>query len=278
MNRLEKSVQESLAAGRKQLVAYIVAGDPVPDWTVVAMHGLVDAGVDVIELGVPFTDPEAEGPVIQGGHERALMHGVTLRKTLAMVQKFRERDDQTPVVLMGYLNPIEAMGLPEFAGAAKKVGVDGTIIVNLPPEEASELGPIFEEHDISPVFLLAPTTTDDRAKVVCDAARGFVYYVSLKGTTGSGKLDPAEVGSKVAHFKMMTDKAVYVGFGIKDAESARLVGSVADGVVMGSSLVDDMSRLAESVPVEEAHQLEAISPITNRMSAIRVALDLLSST
>ncbi len=277
MNRLDKSVQESLASGRKQLVAYIVAGDPVPDWTVVAMHGLVDAGVDVIELGVPFTDPEAEGPVIQGGHERALMHGVTLRKTLAMVQKFRERDDQTPVVLMGYLNPIEAMGLPEFAGAAKKVGVDGTIIVNLPPEEASELGPIFEEHDISPVFLLAPTTTDDRAKVVCDAARGFVYYVSLKGTTGSGKLDPAEVGSKVAHFKMMTDKAVYVGFGIKDAESARLVGSVADGVVMGSSLVDDMSRLAESVPVEEAHQLEALSPITNRMSAIRVALDQLSS-
>ena len=258
-------------------MAYIVAGDPVPDWTVVAMHGLVEAGVDVIELGVPFTDPEAEGPVIQGGHERALMHGVTLRKTLAMVQKFRERDDQTPVVLMGYLNPIEAMGLPEFAGAAKKVGVDGTIIVNLPPEEASELGPIFEEHDISPVFLLAPTTTDDRAKVVCDAARGFVYYVSLKGTTGSGKLDPAEVGSKVAHFKTMTDKAVYVGFGIKDAESARLVGSVADGVVMGSSLVDDMSRLAESVPVEEAHQLEALSPITNRMSAIRVALDQLSS-
>ncbi len=277
MNRLDKSVQESLASGRKQLVAYIVAGDPVPDWTVVAMHGLVEAGVDVIELGVPFTDPEAEGPVIQGGHERALMHGVTLRKTLAMVQKFRERDDQTPVVLMGYLNPIEAMGLPEFAGAAKKVGVDGTIIVNLPPEEASELGPIFEEHDISPVFLLAPTTTDDRAKVVCDAARGFVYYVSLKGTTGSGKLDPAEVGSKVAHFKMMTDKAVYVGFGIKDAESARLVGSVADGVVMGSSLVNDMSRLAESVPVEEAHQLEALSPITNRMSAIRAALDQLSS-
>ena len=276
MNRLDKSVQESLASGRKQLVAYIVAGDPVPGWTVVAMHGLVDAGVDVIELGVPFTDPEAEGPVIQGGHERALMHGVTLRKTLAMVQKFRERDDQTPVVLMGYLNPIEAMGLPEFAEAAKKVGVDGTIIVNLPPEEASELGPVFEEHDISPVFLLAPTTTDDRAKVVCDAARGFVYYVSLKGTTGSGKLDPAEVGSKVAHFKKMTDKAVYVGFGIKDAESARLVGSVADGVVMGSSLVDDMSRLAESVPVEEAHQLEALSPITNRMSAIRAALDKLS--
>ena len=149
------------------------------------MHGLVEAGVDVIELGVPFTDPEAEGPVIQGA--RACINArVTLRKTLAMVQKFRERDDQTPVVLMGYLNPIEAMGLPEFAGAAKKVGVDGTIIVNLPPEEASELGPIFEEHDISPVFLLAPTTTDDRAKVVCDAARGFVYYVSLKGTTGSG--------------------------------------------------------------------------------------------
>ena len=225
-----------------------------------------------------FTDPEAEGPVIQGGHERALMHGVTLRKTLAMVQKFRERNDQTPVVLMGYLNPIEAMGLPEFAGAAKKVGVDGTIIVNLPPEEAGELGSIFDEHDISPVFLLAPTTTDDRAKVVCDAARGFVYYVSLKGTTGSGKLDPAEVGSKVAHFKTMTDKAVYVGFGIKDAESAQRVGSVADGVVMGSSLVDDMSRLAESVPAEEAHQIEALSPITNRMSAIRAALDQLSST
>ena len=276
MNRLEKSVQDSLAAGRKQLVAYIVAGDPAPDWTIVAMHALVEAGVDVIELGVPFTDPEAEGPVIQGGHERALTHGVTLKKTLAMVQNFRERDDQTPVLLMGYLNPIEAMGLPEFAVAAKDVGVDGTIIVNLPPEESGELGPVFEQHGISPVFLLAPTTTDNRAKAVCDAARGFVYYVSLKGTTGSGKLDPVEVGNKVAHFKTMTDKAVYVGFGIKDAESARLVGSVADGVVMGSSLVDDMSRLAESVPVEEAHQHEALSPITNRMSAIRAALDQLS--
>ena len=152
MNRLEKSVQDSLATGRKQLVAYIVAGDPAPDWTIVAMHALVEAGVDVIELGVPFTDPEAEGPVIQGGHERALTHGVTLKKTLAMVQNFRERDDQTPVLLMGYLNPIEAMGLPEFAVAAKDVGVDGTIIVNLPPEESGELGPVFEQHGIVRYF------------------------------------------------------------------------------------------------------------------------------
>lgn len=277
MNRLEKSVQDSLATGRKQLVAYIVAGDPAPDWTIVAMHALVEAGVDVIELGVPFTDPEAEGPVIQGGHERALTHGMTLKKTLAMVQTFRERDDQTPVLLMGYLNPIEAMGLPEFAGAAKDVGVDGTIIVNLPPEEAGELGPVFEQYGISPVFLLAPTTTNDRARAVCDAARGFIYYVSLKGTTGSGKLDPVEVGDKVAHFKTMTDKAIYVGFGIKDAESARLVGSVADGVVMGSSLVEDMSRLPESAPSEEKQQMQALLPITNRMSAIRAALDQLSS-
>ena len=178
---------------------------------------------------------------------------------------------------MGYLNPIEAMGLPEFAGAAKDVGVDGTIIVNLPPEEAGELGPVFEQYGISPVFLLAPTTTNDRARAVCDAARGFIYYVSLKGTTGSGKLDPVEVGDKVAHFKTMTDKAIYVGFGIKDAESARLVGSVADGVVMGSSLVEDMSRLPESAPSEEKQQMQALLPITNRMSAIRAALDQLSS-
>jgi len=273
MNRLERSTAQALAKGRRQLVAYIVAGDPSPDCTVEAMHAMVDAGVDVIELGVPFTDPEAEGPVIQLGHERALAHGITLRRTLGLVEDFRKANQSTPIVLMGYLNPIEAMGFEAFGRAAQAAGVDGTIIVNLPPEEAVELAPVLLEHEICPVFLLAPTTTDARAKKVCDASRGFVYYVSLKGTTGSAKLDPNDVAQKVTHFKSMTDQAVYVGFGIKDAASAELVGRVSDGVVIGSSLVDDMGKLGCAAELDAVGRSSALLPITERLSAIRTALD-----
>ena len=273
MNRLERSTGLALERARRQLVAYIVAGDPSPDWTVQAMHAMVDAGVDVIELGVPFTDPEAEGPVIQLGHERALAHGVTLRRTLQMVSEFRKSNTETPIVLMGYLNPIEAMGIQTFAQSAQTAGVDGTIIVNLPPEEALDLAPVFAAHEICPVFLLAPTTTDTRAKKVCAASRGFVYYVSLKGTTGSAKLDPSEVEMKVTHFKSMTDQPVYVGFGIKDAESAELVGRVSDGVVIGSSLVEDMGKLGRATSLDDAARTQALAPITERLRSIRTALD-----
>ncbi|MGB1189993.1 MAG: tryptophan synthase subunit alpha, partial [Pseudomonadales bacterium] len=182
MSRLTARFNELSGDNRKALVAYIVAGDPTPGMTVELMHGMVEAGVDVIELGVPFTDPEAEGPVIQAAHERALQHSISLGDTLKMVSGFRERDLTTPVVLMGYLNPVERMGYQSFAEAAGKLGVDGLITVNLPPEEAGALTVTLEENGVDPIYLLAPTTTEARAAKICAASRGFVYYVSLKGT------------------------------------------------------------------------------------------------
>ena len=204
MGRLTSTINAVEARGQKSLVAYIVAGDPHPDQTVDLMHALVVEGVDIIELGVPFTDPEAEGPVIQLAHERALVHQVTLLKVLEMVAAFRLEDAETPVVLMGYLNPIEAMGYEAFAEQASLSGVDGLITVNLPPEEAGPLAMALQEKEIDPIYLLAPTTTDARAVAVCQASRGFVYYVSLKGTTGSGSLDIKAVCERVAHLKAKT--------------------------------------------------------------------------
>lgn len=245
MSRLSTRLREQKHSGHKSLVAYIVAGDPVPDLTVSLMHDLVSGGVDVIELGVPFSDPEAEGPVIQVAHERALRHNTSLSDCLSMVSEFRQQDDKTPVVLMGYLNPIEMMGYREFTSAAADAGVDGTIIVNLPPEEAGEFTGLMESVEIEPVYLLAPTTTDERAKVVCDAARGFVYYVSLKGTTGASTLDVDDVADKLRRFRQFTELPIMVGFGIKDGDTAKAVCEVADGAVVGSAIVSLMEKHAD---------------------------------
>jgi tryptophan synthase alpha chain len=266
VGRLTSTINAVQASAQKSLVAYIVAGDPHPDQTVDLMHALVAEGVDIIELGVPFTDPEAEGPVIQLAHERALVHQVTLTTVLAMVSAFRLEDAKTPVVLMGYLNPIEAMGYDVFAEQASLSGVDGLITVNLPPEEAGPLAIALQDKKIDPIYLLAPTTTDARAAAVCRASRGFVYYVSLKGTTGSGGLDIDAVCERVAHLKAQTTLPLFVGFGIKDGATAAPIAAVADGVVVGSAIV---TLMGENQASPEALKLE----VSELVRDIRTALN-----
>ena len=254
MTRLQLRFAALSAAHRKALVTYLVAGDPAPACTLPAMHALVRGGVDIIELGVPFSDPEAEGPVIQAGHERALVHGVTLHRVLDMAKQFRASDADTPIVLMGYLNPIERMGYVNFARAAADAGVDALIIVNLPPEEADELQVALHQAGIALVFLLAPTTTAERARHIASVGAGFLYYVSLKGITGAGHIDTDEVRSHMAKLQPITTLPIVVGFGIKDAATARVLAPVADGVVIGSALVtllattavDDQPRVLEA--------------------------------
>lgn len=242
MSRIASCMQQLKAAKRKALVPYIVAGDPDAATTLTALHAMVGAGADILEIGVPFSDPMAEGVVIQKGHERALVSGMSLKKVLALVQNFRNADNKTPIVLMGYANPIERMGYTAFADAASAAGVDGVLTVDIPPEEAHDLNAELKRVGIDNIFLLAPTTTDARAKQICELATGYLYYVSLKGVTGAGNLDTAEVRQKLAQFRGYTDLPLCVGFGIKDAESARAVSETADGVVVGSVLVNAMAE------------------------------------
>lgn len=242
MSRIEGVLKTLKGQGRKALIPYITAGDPNPALTVDLMHTLVDAGADIIELGVPFSDPMADGPVIQLACERALAHGTSLRQVLAMVKAFRESNDETPVVLMGYLNPVEAMGYEAFADAAADAGVDGVLTVDLPPEEADDVAPLFAARNLDPIFLLAPTTTDDRIRAISEHSSGYVYYVSIKGVTGSARIDVDDVASKVRHIHELTALPVGVGFGIRDAETAAAVGRVSDGVIVGSVLVDTIAK------------------------------------
>lgn len=242
MSRIAGVMSSLKAQDRKALIPYITAGDPSPDLTVDLMHTLVSAGADIIELGVPFSDPMADGPVIQLACERALVHGTSLRQVIAMVKTFRETDSATPVVLMGYLNPIEAMGFETFADAAVGAGVDGILTVDLPPEEADEVAPLFTARGLDAIFLLAPTTTDDRIRAISEHSSGYVYYVSMKGVTGAGGIDVEEVAAKVSHIHELTALPVGVGFGIRDAATAAAVGRVSDGVIVGSVLVDTIAR------------------------------------
>ncbi len=237
-NRLRRRLTELQSIERKALVCFITAGDPRVEATVPALHALVGAGADVIELGVPFSDPEAEGPAIQRASERALAQGMTLRGALAQVEAFRAEDDETPLVLMGYLNSVLRYGEVEFAQAAKAAGVDGLIMVNLPPEEGQSLQQALGAEGIDLIYLIAPTTTPERQDVILERCGGFVYYVSLKGTTGAGNLQPELVRQAVGGVKARTDLPVMVGFGIKNGDSARAVAEGADGVVVGSALVD----------------------------------------
>ncbi len=237
MSRLANRFEALRKAGRKALVPYVTAGDPAPEHTVPLLHALVEAGADVLELGVPFSDPMAEGPVIQKAMERALEHDVTLDEVLGMVRTFRERDEETPVVLMGYLNPVEIKGYAAFAQAAAEAGVDGVLVVDMPPEEADELVAALRAHDLDMIFLIAPTTEPERMRAITELGSGFLYYVSLKGVTGAGHLDVAAVRERVAAIHELTDLPVGVGFGIRDAESAASIASVADAVVVGSALV-----------------------------------------
>jgi len=220
MSRIEQRFQELSASGRKALIPYVTAGDPVPEVTLPLLHAMVEAGADVIELGMPFSDPMADGPVIQLACERSLAGGTSVRTVLDTVARFRETNQHTPIVLMGYLNSVEAMGYERFAGRCAEVGVDGVLIVDLPPEEALDLSPIFRGQGLDLVFLVAPTTTEARMELISQACSGYLYYVSLKGVTGSASLDPVEVASRVETIRKHAKLPIGVGFGIKDAESS----------------------------------------------------------
>lgn len=264
-NRIDACFKQRAAQGHSALIPFITAGDPHPDWTVDIMHALVDAGADLLELGVPFSDPAADGPVIQVASERAIANGVTLSRVLAFVEAFREKDSETPVVLMGYLNPIERYGHEAFARDARAAGVDGILMVDCPPEEMADLRGDLDEHGVYPICLVAPTTTEARMGEISGQARGYLYYVSFKGITGANRLDADALRGPLERLRAHSPLPLAVGFGIKDAESARAVAGVADGVVIGSALV---SRLAEASSSSEA--CEAASGF---LAPIREAMD-----
>ncbi|HXS53969.1 MAG TPA: tryptophan synthase subunit alpha [Usitatibacter sp.] len=245
------------AKRRSALIPFVTAGDPAPSQTVPILHALVKAGADVIELGVPFSDPMADGPVIQRSSERALRNGVSLRDVLAMVAEFRTHDPSTPVVLMGYANPIERMGLAAFVSAASQAGVDGVLIVDYPPEESGEWLRALEGSGIDPIFLLSPTSSEARIASVAKLAQGYIYYVSLKGVTGAAHIDTKDVESMLARIRRHTKIPVGVGFGIRDAETARKVGRVADAVVIGSRIVQELEEGAPGAAPERARKLIA---------------------
>lgn len=267
MSRIRTRFNELKQQGRCALIPYVTAGDPDPDITVPLMHAMAAAGADIIEIGVPFSDPMADGPVIQRASERALRHHVGLQRVLDMVASFRAQDQTTPVVLMGYLNPVEAMGHERFASAAAHAGVDGILTVDMPPEESGELVDALAAANLDPIFLVAPTSTGGRMDRICAAGRGFIYYVSLKGVTGAANLDMESVRDKVAELRRHTDLPIGVGFGIRDAESAARVASVADAVVVGSALV----RLIEES--SSADHAAIIDSIAARLREMRTAID-----
>ena len=266
MSRITDTFARNQAAQRKLLIPYIVAGDPHLDLSLEAMHGMVAAGADLIELGVPFTDPEAEGPSIQLGHERALKNNVSLRDTLHLVEQFRETDQTTPVILMGYINPIEHMGYDTFASRAAAAGVDGTLIVNLPPEQGIELSESLAANGLSPIYLLAPTTTDKRAAKISAIAQGFIYYVSLKGTTGASTINFDQVEERVNHLRSICTLPMVVGFGIKDGASAARVAEFADGSVVGTAIVDIFAEYAE-------HPEQIVPKVSELLGDMRQQMD-----
>lgn len=266
MSRIEKRFSELASQGKKGLIPFITAGDPEPGITVPLMHAMVESGADLIELGVPFSDPMADGPVIQKANQRALAHNTSLHDVFDMVREFRRQDNATPVLFMGYLNPIEAMGYEEFVTAAIDAGVDGILIVDLPPEEASEFNELLYRSDIDPVYLLAPTTTSQRMDVISLEARGFVYYVSIRGVTGAADLDYDEIQRSINEIRKHTRLPVGVGFGINSPERAVKIGKSADAVVIGSAIV----RMMEDYNGNSAEVIESISRFIRE---VREALD-----
>lgn len=264
MSRIQSRFSSLAESGRKVLIPYITAGDPHPDHTVELMHVLVEAGADIIELGIPFSDPMADGRVIQAACERSLAHGTTLLQVLDMVSEFRKRDEHTPVVLMGYQNLIEAMGVSQFARAARQNQVDGVLTVDLPMEQARRPLKIYRQEKLDVIFLIAPTTSTARIRKICDVSSGFVYYVSLKGVTGSNRLDVSEVKEKVTRIKQVTTLPVGVGFGVKNAEDAGAVALIADAVVVGSALV----HLIETNASNHEAMLESVKSLLANMRMV----------
>jgi tryptophan synthase alpha chain len=272
MSRLTSCFTKLKKNNKKALIPYIAAGDPNPDITLGLMHAMVQSGADIIELGVPFSDPMADGPVIQKASERALVYGTSLTDVLNMVMNFRETNKETPVVLMGYLNPIEIMGYQCFAQAAHQAGIDGVLTVDIPPEEAQTYIPALKKYQLDPIFLLSPTTTKERMAIICQYASGFVYYVAVKGVTGTSALDTDEVVKRVAIIRQITDLPIGVGFGIKNAETAVAVAQVADAVVVGSALVSLVEQYAHTLSHTEANK-KISEEISQVLSSMRQALD-----
>lgn len=264
MSRIQQTLDNLKKQNRKGLIPFITAGFPEPELTVPLMHALVEGGADIIELGVPFSDPMADGPVIQHASEVALARGMTLEKVLDIVEAFRKRDALTPVVLMGYANPIERMGTDVFVRKAATKGVDGVLVVDYPPEEATDFAARLRDAGMDMIFLLAPTSTDERIRKVGRIAGGYLYYVSLKGVTGSGNLDIGEVTSRIEKIRKYVTIPVGVGFGIRDAATARALGSVADAVVIGSRIIQELEKTAPE---------KAVDAVRAFIADIRKALD-----
>ncbi|MCK9608108.1 MAG: tryptophan synthase subunit alpha [Methylomonas sp.] len=266
MSRLANKFAELKASGRKALIPFVTAGDPYPEFTVPLLHEMVAAGADVIELGVPFSDPMADGPVIQRASERALAHKVGLRKVLSMAMEFRKTDQATPLVLMGYLNPIEMMGYEDFANAAQRADVDGVLTVDLPPEEAVDCVALLRERGIDQIFLLAPNSDAERIAKMDAVGSGYLYYVSLKGVTGAGHLNTEDVKEKLELIRANTVLPVGVGFGVKDADTAKIVANLADGVVVGSALISKIEANLDE-PEQAKNQIIAL------LKSMRTAMD-----
>jgi tryptophan synthase alpha chain len=255
MSLIQSTFERLAQQRRKALIPYITAGDPRPEVTVPLMHALVEAGADVIELGVPFSDPMADGPVIQRSSERALKNHVGLDRVLAFVSEFRRSNAATPVVLMGYANPIEAMGLKSFVDAARRAGVDGVLVVDYPPEESAELAAMLRACGLDMIFLLAPTSTEARIEQVARLASGYIYYVSLRGVTGAKNLDLEDVAAKLPAIRARTRLPVGVGFGIRDGETARAVARIADAVVIGSRIIEEIEQASPGTCVAKGAAL-----------------------
>lgn len=274
MTRIETAFESLKQQNKKALIPYVMAGDPSPDSFVGLMHDLVSHGANMIEVGLPFSDPMADGPTVALAGERALAGGTSTHQALQMVKKFRETDSTTPVILMGYLNPIEIIGYEEFIRLCDDSGVDGVLVVDLPPAESGDFVQRLAEHNMNKIFLLSPTTLPERRKQVMTHCGGYIYYVSLKGVTGSASLDTAAVGEQVQAIKKETDLPICVGFGIRDGQSAAAIGEYADGVIVGSELVKNFTGLDSNSSQEEIAAAQA--KIMEKMDELRQALDQLA--
>jgi tryptophan synthase alpha chain len=266
VSRLAAKFEALAKTGRKALIPFVTAGDPRPDFTVPLMHAMVKAGVDIIELGVPFSDPMADGPVIQRASERALTHKMSLKRTLEIAAEFRKTDQETPLVVMGYLNPIEAMGYEDFANAAQRADIDGVLTVDLPPEEGIECSTLLKARGIDPIFLLAPNSSEERVNKMDAAGSGYIYYVSLKGVTGAGHLNAVDVENKLQQIRANTKLPIAIGFGVKDAASAKTIANIGDGVVIGSALI---SKIEDNIDNLD----QASNEIIELLISIRQAMD-----
>lgn len=273
MTRIESTFKTLKSQNKKALIPYVMAGDPTPHSFVGLLHDLVKHGADMIEVGLPFSDPMADGPTVALAGERALAAGTSTRDALKMVAQFRKTDSETPIILMGYLNPVEIIGYDKFVGLCEQSGVDGILMVDLPPAEAGSFTQHLTAHSINEIFLLSPTTLAERRQQVLTHCGGYIYYVSLKGVTGSATLDTDDVATQVQAIKAETDLPVCVGFGIRDGASAKAIGKHADGIIVGSALVQNFADIDadDSSAVAAAQQR-----IMTKMDELRTALDSLS--